>query len=76
MDVAFYFVHWFADLAGAEASPLTGCEKFVLKFPLQLGSWRETLSIFFLVLFFQTAVLQLVIVWGILVSSLYFMKMI
>ena len=37
MDVAFYFVHWFADLAGAEASPLTGCEKFVLKFPLHLG---------------------------------------
>ena len=35
-DVAFYFVHWFADLAGAEASPLTGCEKFVLKFPLHL----------------------------------------
>ena len=34
--MAFYFVHWFADLAGAEASPLTGCEKFVLKFPLRL----------------------------------------
>jgi len=38
MDVAFYFVHWFADLAGAEASPLTGCEKFVLKFPLHVLS--------------------------------------
>ncbi|CAK8988369.1 unnamed protein product, partial [Durusdinium trenchii] len=37
-DVAFYFVHWFADLAGAEASPLTGCEKFVLKFPLHVLS--------------------------------------
>ena len=41
MDVAFYFVHWFADLAGAEASPLTGCEKFVLKFPLRLGGWNR-----------------------------------
>ena len=40
-DVAFYFVHWFADLAGAEASPLTGCEKFVLKFPLHL--WLKNL---------------------------------
>ncbi|CAK9075934.1 unnamed protein product [Durusdinium trenchii] len=33
-DVAFYFVHWFADLAGAEPFPMQGCEKFVLKFPL------------------------------------------
>lgn len=32
-DVAFYFVHWFTDLAGAEPCPLEGCEKFVLKFP-------------------------------------------
>uniref|UniRef100_A0A7S2LSF5 Uncharacterized protein n=1 Tax=Zooxanthella nutricula TaxID=1333877 RepID=A0A7S2LSF5_9DINO len=32
-DVAFYFVHWFCDLAAAEPSPLQGCEKFVLKFP-------------------------------------------
>ncbi|CAJ1366545.1 unnamed protein product [Effrenium voratum] len=38
LDVAFYFVYWFADLAGAEASPLTGCEKFVLKFPLHVLS--------------------------------------
>jgi len=33
-DVALYFVHWLTDLAGAEPSPLTGCEKFVTKFPL------------------------------------------
>lgn len=32
-DVAFYFVHWLTDLAGAEGSPLSGAEKFVLKFP-------------------------------------------
>jgi len=32
-EVAFYFIHWFADLAGAEPFPLQGCEKFVLKFP-------------------------------------------
>jgi len=35
-DIAFYFVHWFVDLAGAEPYPLEGCEKFVLKFPLKL----------------------------------------
>jgi len=35
-DVAFYFAHWFADLAGAEPFPMQGCEKFVLKFPLQV----------------------------------------
>lgn len=33
LDVAFYFVHWLTDLAGAEPFPLEGCEKFVLKFP-------------------------------------------
>jgi len=33
-DVAFYFVHWLTDLAGAEPTPLAGCEKFVTKFPL------------------------------------------
>jgi len=33
-DVALYFVHWITDLAGAEPSPLGGCEKFVVKFPL------------------------------------------
>jgi len=32
-DIAFYFVHWFADLAGAEPYPMQGCQKFVLKFP-------------------------------------------
>merc|ERR1719401_2759820 len=32
-DVAFYFVHWLTDPAGAEATPLGGAEKFVLKFP-------------------------------------------
>lgn len=32
-DVAFYFVHWFVDLAGAEPWPMEGCEKFVLRFP-------------------------------------------
>ena len=32
-DVAFYFVHWLTDLAGAEPSPLGGGEKLVLKFP-------------------------------------------
>ena len=32
-DIAFYFVHWLTDLAGAEPFPLEGCEKFVLKFP-------------------------------------------
>jgi len=35
-EVAFYFIHWFADLAGAEPYPLQGCEKFVLKFPKQV----------------------------------------
>ena len=29
----FYFVHWLTDLAGAEPTPLRGCEKFVLGFP-------------------------------------------
>jgi len=32
-DIAFYFVHWVTDLAGAIPSPLAGAEKFVLKFP-------------------------------------------
>jgi hypothetical protein len=32
-DVGFYFLHWVTDLAGAEATPLGGSEKFVLKFP-------------------------------------------
>jgi len=33
-DLAFYFVHWLTDLAGAEPTPLGGCERFVVKFPL------------------------------------------
>mmetsp|Transcript_92809 Transcript_92809/g.267996 ORF Transcript_92809/g.267996 Transcript_92809/m.267996 type:complete len:1023 (+) Transcript_92809:123-3191(+) len=33
-DVALYFVHWVTDLAGAEPTPLAGCEKFATKFPL------------------------------------------
>jgi len=32
-DIAFYFVHWLTDLAGAEPSPLRGSEKFVVRFP-------------------------------------------
>jgi len=45
-DIAFYFVHWFVDLAGAEPSPLEGCEKFVLKFPQRvLGQFLESFSV-------------------------------
>jgi len=33
-DVGFYFAHWLTDLAGAEPTPLAGCEKFSHKFPL------------------------------------------
>jgi len=32
-DLGLYFLHWFTDLSGAEATPLGGAEKFVLKFP-------------------------------------------
>lgn len=32
-DVAFYFVHWLTDLAGAVPTPLQGSEKFVCQFP-------------------------------------------
>ena len=35
-EIAFYFVHWLTDLAGAEPTPLGGAEKFVLKFPHQV----------------------------------------
>lgn len=35
-DIALYFVHWLTDLAGAEPTPLGGCEKFVIKFPLHV----------------------------------------
>lgn len=45
-DVAFYFVHWVTDLAGAETFPKEGCEKFVLKFPRRvLVSFLESFSI-------------------------------
>ena len=39
-DVAFYFVHWLTDLAGAEPTPLEGSEKFVLKVRRERG-WME-----------------------------------
>lgn len=35
-DIAFYFVHWITDLAGAVPTPASGMEKFVLKFPQQV----------------------------------------
>jgi len=45
-DVAFYFVHWFVDLAGAEPCPMEGCEKFVLKFPQRvLAQFLESFSV-------------------------------
>jgi len=45
-DVAFYFVHWLTDLAGAEPTPLEGSEKFVLKFPHPvLGSFIRSFGV-------------------------------
>jgi hypothetical protein len=45
-DIAFYFVHWFADLAGAEPYPMQGCEKFVLKFPQKvLGNFVDSFPV-------------------------------
>jgi len=45
-DIAFYFVHWLTDLAGAEPTPLGGCEKFVTKFPLAvLNSFLRSFEI-------------------------------
>lgn len=45
-DVALYFVHWLTDLAGAEPTPLGGCEKFVVKFPLQvLNSFLRSIEL-------------------------------
>uniref|UniRef100_A0A7S4BGT0 Uncharacterized protein n=2 Tax=Chrysotila carterae TaxID=13221 RepID=A0A7S4BGT0_CHRCT len=32
-DIAFYFAHWFTDLAGAQPTPLRGSEKLVVMFP-------------------------------------------
>lgn len=44
-DVAFYLTHWLTDLAGAEPCPMEGCEKFVLKFPMQvLMSFLDSFS--------------------------------
>jgi len=44
-DIALYFVHWLTDLAGAEPTPLGGCEKFVIKFPLPvLNSFLRSFS--------------------------------
>jgi len=37
-DIAFYFVHWITDLAGAVATPLNGCEKFTVRFPQSVFS--------------------------------------
>jgi hypothetical protein len=45
-DIAFYFVHWFSDLAGSEPYPMQGCEKFVLKFPQRvLGNFVESMPV-------------------------------
>lgn len=45
-DVAFYFVHWLTDLAGAEPCPQEGMEKFVLMFPHKvLGAFSSSFSI-------------------------------
>eukprot|EP00928_Gymnodinium_smaydae_P036282 TRINITY_DN25380_c0_g1_i1.p1 TRINITY_DN25380_c0_g1~~TRINITY_DN25380_c0_g1_i1.p1 ORF type:complete len:1280 (+),score=181.68 TRINITY_DN25380_c0_g1_i1:105-3944(+) len=45
-DVTMYFVHWFADLAGAEPCPLHGCNKFVLRFPHRvLSQFLDSFSI-------------------------------
>jgi len=44
-DIAFFFVHWLTDLAGAEPTPLCGSEKFVLRFPhALLHSFIESFS--------------------------------
>jgi hypothetical protein len=46
LDIAFYFIHWLTDLAGAEPCPLEGCEKFVLKLPQKvLASFLNSFSI-------------------------------
>lgn len=45
-DIAFYFIHWLTDLAGAEPCPQEGCEKFVLKFPQKvLSSFLSSFTI-------------------------------
>ena len=45
-QIAFYFVHWLTDLAGADPTPLRGAEKFVVKFPRAvLGTLIESMPI-------------------------------
>lgn len=45
-DIAFYFVHWLTDLAGAAARPLAGAEKLVTGFPLPvLASFVRSFSV-------------------------------
>jgi len=45
-DVAFYFVHWLTDLAGAEPTPLRGSQKFVQRFPhAVLASFIDSFSV-------------------------------
>jgi len=67
-DVAFYFVHWLTDLAGAEPSPLGGGEKLVLKFPhAVLDSFIRSFSVLNdLALRTETQVMEeyLVRTWG------------
>ena len=36
-DVAFYFVHWLTDLAGAVPAPLRGAEQFASRLPLHVS---------------------------------------
>eukprot|EP00930_Biecheleria_cincta_P017951 TRINITY_DN14127_c0_g2_i3.p1 TRINITY_DN14127_c0_g2~~TRINITY_DN14127_c0_g2_i3.p1 ORF type:complete len:761 (-),score=129.69 TRINITY_DN14127_c0_g2_i3:576-2780(-) len=33
-DLSIYFMHWLTDLAGAEPTPLRGCQKLTSRFPL------------------------------------------
>jgi len=45
-DIAYYFVHWLTDLAGAHPSPLEGSVKFVLQFPQPvLASFINSFSV-------------------------------
>jgi hypothetical protein len=64
-DVAFYFVHWLTDLAGAEPFPSEGCEKFVLKFPLKvLTSFMMSFGIVRqLSIHSETEVLEKYLIW-------------
>ena len=45
-DIAFYFVHWLTDLAGAVPTPLHGAEKFAKNFPVMvLQSFIRSFSV-------------------------------